>query len=159
TGSAGYRFDLANNWFIEPSAGVVWSRTHVDPLFSSGTQILADVVGAFPPSILQVNTFDRVLGRFGIRVGTTFAAGDVVPQPVATAAVWREFAGNVTTTVNGSPIANGIAVNPDFIESATTSRVGTYGQFGLGLAGQIVNTGWLGYARVDFREGQNIDGI
>ena len=37
-------------------------------------------------------------------------------------------------------------------------RVGTYGQYSLGLAGQIVNTGWLGFVRVDYRNGEHIDG-
>jgi opacity protein-like surface antigen len=40
-----------------------------------------------------------------------------------------------------------------------SSRVGTYCQYSLGVAGQIVNTGWLGYARVDFREGPKIEGV
>ncbi len=28
--SAGYNFPLANNWFIEPSGGFIWSRATVD---------------------------------------------------------------------------------------------------------------------------------
>jgi hypothetical protein len=27
------------------------------------------------------------------------------------------------------------------------------------MAGQLLNTGWLGYARVDFRTGDNIEGV
>ena len=38
------------------------------------------------------------------------------------------------------------------------SRVGTFGQFGAGVSGQILNTGWLGYARADYRTGDNITG-
>ena len=41
----------------------------------------------------------------------------------------------------------------------STSRVGTYEQFGLGSTFQLVNTGWLGYGRVDYRTGDNIQGI
>jgi opacity protein-like surface antigen len=40
-----------------------------------------------------------------------------------------------------------------------TSREGTFGHLGLGLAGVILDTGWLGYARVDYRFGENIEGI
>ena len=36
--------------------------------------------------------------------------------------------------------------------------MGTYGQFGLGTAAVLGNTGWLGYARVDYRTGENIEG-
>src|SRR5690349_24802970 len=40
----------------------------------------------------------------------------------------------------------------------STSRIGTYGQYSLGVAAQVPNTGWLGYARVDYRNGDNING-
>jgi hypothetical protein len=40
----------------------------------------------------------------------------------------------------------------------TTSRIGTYEQFGLGSTFLLVNTGWLGYARADYRTGDNIEG-
>jgi len=40
----------------------------------------------------------------------------------------------------------------------TSSRVGTYGQFALGVAGQLLGTGWLGYVRGDYRIGDNIEG-
>ena len=36
--------------------------------------------------------------------------------------------------------------------------MGTYGQFALGTAAAIVNTGWLGYARVDYKVGEDVDG-
>jgi len=42
--------------------------------------------------------------------------------------------------------------------TTSTSRVGTYGQFALGTAAAIINTGWLGYARVDYKVGEDIDG-
>ncbi len=45
-----------------------------------------------------------------------------------------------------------------FTAATTTSRIGTYGQYSLGIAGQVVNTGWLGFARVDYRNGETIDG-
>ena len=36
--------------------------------------------------------------------------------------------------------------------------MGTYGQFALGTAAAIINTGWLGYARVDYKVGEDIEG-
>ena len=47
----------------------------------------------------------------------------------------------------------------NYNQSTTTSRVGTYGQYSIGLAGQIVNTGWLGFVRVDYRNGDRIEGL
>jgi opacity protein-like surface antigen len=54
----------------------------------------------------------------------------------------------------------GLAGTPaqTFTQTTSTSRVGTYGQYSLGIAGQIVNTGWLGFARIDYRDGNNING-
>jgi hypothetical protein len=37
--------------------------------------------------------------------------------------------------------------------------LGTYGQFSAGAAAQLANSGWAGYARLDIREGSNIEGI
>src|SRR5262245_44729184 len=34
--SAGYQFQLQNSWFIEPSAGFIWSKTKVDPFNAVG---------------------------------------------------------------------------------------------------------------------------
>jgi Autotransporter beta-domain len=40
SGNVGYHSDLPNNWFIEPSVGVNWSRTYVDPLsFAASTTV------------------------------------------------------------------------------------------------------------------------
>jgi hypothetical protein len=38
------------------------------------------------------------------------------------------------------------------------TRVGTFGQFGLGTAAQLANTGWLGFVRADYRTGDDIHG-
>ncbi len=38
TGNIGYRFDLPEKWFIEPSLGGVLSHVNVDPFDVSGTQ-------------------------------------------------------------------------------------------------------------------------
>ena len=36
--------------------------------------------------------------------------------------------------------------------------MGTYGQYSLGLAGQVANSGWLGFVRGDYRKGSDIEG-
>ncbi len=42
--------------------------------------------------------------------------------------------------------------------SINGTGVGTYGTYSLGVAGQIKNTGWLGYLRVDYTNGNNLEG-
>jgi opacity protein-like surface antigen len=41
----------------------------------------------------------------------------------------------------------------------STNNIGTFGQYSLGVSGQIVNTGWLGFVRVDYRDGPRMEGL
>jgi outer membrane autotransporter protein len=151
--SAGYNFDLGNNWFIEPSAGFIYSRTSVDNFVNPGTPALA-IAG-----LITTNDVVSEIGRASLRVGKTIETPNIIWQPFASASVFHEFAGNVISNYASLPNGsfNGGLVAP-FAQTTATSRVGTYGQYSLGIAGQIVNTGWLGFARVDYRNGNNIDG-
>jgi outer membrane autotransporter protein len=87
-------------------------------------------------------------------VGTSVTAGNIAWQPFAAASVWREFDSDVTSTflTNQCPCGAPVSLN------ISTSRVGTFGQFGLGTAAQITNTGWLGFVRADYRTGEEIHG-
>ena len=40
----------------------------------------------------------------------------------------------------------------------SSSRVGTYGDYSAGIAAQVLNTGWLSYVRVDYLDGEFING-
>jgi opacity protein-like surface antigen len=158
--SAGYNFDLGNNWFIEPSAGFVYSRTSVDNFLNPGTAALS------VPGLISTNDIESEIGRLSVRVGKAIPTPTVIWQPFASASVFHEFAGNVVTNysslpnsfvINNFPVAGSVTPST-FAQQTSTSRVGTYGQYSLGVAAQIVNTGWLGFARVDYRNGDNING-
>src|SRR5262249_13843306 len=41
TGNVAYNQNLGAGWFVEPSAGILWSRTQVDSLNVPGTMVLA----------------------------------------------------------------------------------------------------------------------
>jgi len=159
TGNVAYNQNLGNNWFIEPSAGIIWSRTHVDPLNVPGTGVLGTPVGPgfVPPWVLTVQDIDSTLGRLSLRVGTTVASGNVVWQPFASASVFHEFQGGVTSSLTSNFSAIGVSL-PTLNSTVTTSSLGTYGQFGLGIAAQFLNTGWVSYLRGDYRTGDNIEG-
>ena len=155
TSSAGYHMPLANAWFVEPSVGVVWSRVEADALAVPGA---AFTVPGFGPTVLPAGmvTFDTVnslLGRAGVRVGTTIMTSTMAWQPYGVVNIWHEFAGAATAHFTCAP-----AVGCTFPLDISTTRVGTYGQFGLGVAAQVLQTGWLGYARVDYRKGENLEG-
>jgi opacity protein-like surface antigen len=157
--SAGYNFDLGNNWFIEPSAGFVYSRTSVDNFINPGT------VALNIPGMISTNDIESEIGRLSVRVGKAIPTPTVIWQPFASASVFHEFAGNVITNYTSLPNSAflnltgvGTGIPQTFTQTTSTSRVGTYGQYSLGVAAQIVNTGWLGFVRVDYRNGSNIDG-
>jgi outer membrane autotransporter protein len=90
-------------------------------------------------------------------VGTTVTTGQVTWQPYFTASVFHEFAGDVTArslATGADPSINGI-----LLTTHSNGGVGTYGQFALGTAAVLGNSGWLGYARVDYRFGDVIEGV
>ena len=151
--SAGYNADLGNGWFIEPSAGFVYSNTSVDNFVTPGATALG-VQG-----LVTTNNIESELGRLTLRGGRTISTPSIIWQPFATVSVFHEFAGNVVA--NYASLPNSIFFNnapSTFTQQTVTSRIGTYGQYSLGVAAQVVNTGWLGFARVDYRDGDNIRG-
>ncbi|MGH7888606.1 MAG: autotransporter outer membrane beta-barrel domain-containing protein, partial [Candidatus Binatia bacterium] len=150
-GNIGYNYGLPDNWFIEPSAGVLWSRVSVDPFDTSGTLVLANSPGVAVPGTVSINPIYSTLGRVSLRVGTTFDAGGVILQPFATVSGFREFVGNNSASITGFA-GSGLAGN------LSATNIGNYGQFGLGAAAIIPNTGWLAYVRADYRTGEHIDG-
>jgi opacity protein-like surface antigen len=156
--NAGYNHQLGNGWFIEPSAGIIVSRVEVDPLNVAGTLILANNPGFAPPGTLQIHDVKSTLGRLSLRTGTTIVSDRIAWQPFATASVYHEFEGNSTASYSTDPTALPLLPIPAIGGQLVTNRVGTYGQFGLGVAGQLVGTGWLGYVRGDYRTGDRIEG-
>jgi outer membrane autotransporter protein len=143
SGSLGYHWNVPNStWFIEPSIAGIWSRTSIDPL---------NAIGVFPRvnATVQFNTIDSFIGRAGVRFGTTMQSGNVIYQPFVALSAWHEFEGDIQANLSvfGTPFA-----------SVTIPNIGTYGQYSLGVNAQIADTGWLGYARVDYRNGDHIEG-
>jgi opacity protein-like surface antigen len=152
--SAGYNADLGNGWFVEPSGGFIYSRTSVDNFVNPGTATLP------VPGLISTNDVESEIGRLSIRAGKTIETSNIIWQPFASASVFHEFAGNVTSNYSSLPNGLFLGGNPlTYTQSTSTSRVGTYGQYSLGIAAQVINTGWLGFVRVDYRSGDNIYGV
>ena len=92
--STGYNFDLGQDWFIEPSAGFVYSKTSVDNFTAPGVfgPNFTGITG-----VIQTNDVISEIGRASLRVGKTIVTPSVIWQPFATASVFHEFAGDVTS--------------------------------------------------------------
>src|SRR5207253_9475671 len=99
-GNVGYNHNFGNNWFIEPSAGIVYSRTHVDALNVPGTLVVGS--GGVPPWVLAINDIQSTLGRLSVRVGTSIASNDVLLQLFASASVLHEFKGGVASSLTSN---------------------------------------------------------
>jgi opacity protein-like surface antigen len=161
TANAAYNIPLPKNWFIEPSIGMIWSTANFDPLNVSGTLVLLNSPFIGAPGTVQIQEIESLLGRISLSTGTMFQSGGVTWQPFFTASLFHEFMGDVTTDISTSFVSLGGGVftgADDGTAVSKTSRVGTYAQFALGTAAVLGNTGWLGYGRVDYRTGENIDG-
>jgi opacity protein-like surface antigen len=171
-GNIGYRFDLPGNLTLEPSVGGIFSHTSVDQF--SGNDIngsigvtvaalsFAGVSSIAANGALQIHDVESLLGRASVRLGTSLplAGGQVVAYPFLTASVFHEFEGTAT----GSLAASGMffASGPNQFQGGgtlTTGGIGTYAQIGAGSAFQLANTGWIGFARADYRSGENVQGV
>jgi len=102
---------------------------------------------------VKFNEFNSELARAGFRTGTSIMAGDWGIQPFVAGSIWHEFA----EQTNAEFIANGGTANA-FTVPLGVSRVGTFFQGGVGVAAQLLNTGFVGYIRGDARAGENITG-
>jgi opacity protein-like surface antigen len=163
SGSVGYNYQVPNSkWFIEPSAGLIWSRTKVGAL---------DVNTALPSGsagfsgTAQINDITSTIGRAGVRFGTTFESGNIVYQPFAAVSVWHDFASNITGTYQSCPncifvtVPGGPTVAGSVTGNLSTTNVGTFGQYSVGISGQVEHTGWLGFARLDYRDGDRLESL
>src|SRR5262249_4318615 len=65
------------------------------------------------------------------------------------------FFHNINPNPNGPPNF----VNTLVTGTASTNNVGTFGQYSVGVSGSIKDTGWLGFARVDYRAGPEMHGL
>lgn len=165
TGNLGYQFAFDQGWFVEPSAGVVYSQASVDPLKTGGEIFALNSPSFAFPVTVRIKDFDSLLARGSVRVGKNFVFDQYALQPFFTASVINEFADPVQTDVatNFGSVLDGAFNQPGFnifdqTARITSKRIGTFGQFSVGLAGQILNTGWLGYIRGDYRTGDRVEG-
>ena len=135
----GYNFRLNNGYFIEPQVGLHLTRANFDTVNLPANQQMA------------INSVDSTLFRASVRAGKTFNVADrLVAQPFITASVLHEFENQLGEQFF-EPVGN-------VVIPITTSQVGTFWQYGAGIAASVPGTGVLGFVRFDGRAGENIQG-
>jgi outer membrane autotransporter protein len=169
-GNVGFKVPLPSNWFVEPSAGVMWSLVKVDTINTPGSALFQFLNAGS----VSIDDIQSILGRVSLRFGTTFAAAGVVWQPFVTGSVFHEFADEATATskIGGPENAASCAGFPDcppsgfFLNSfrnqtltTSSSRIGTYSQIGIGTAAVFGTSGWLAFGRADYKAGENMEGF
>jgi outer membrane autotransporter protein len=170
-GAHGYSFSGAvvyywevpkSNWVVEPSAGIIISSVKVDP-FNSIT------AGTESPSFndrlsgtLYLNDINSDIGHIGLQIGQKIQTSGVLWEPFAAISVWHEFGSNLTSRYATCPFCTATSTGPTFTTvsaTSSTSTFGTYGQYSLGIFAWLNETGWLGFARIDFRDGPNLQSL
>jgi hypothetical protein len=166
-GNVGYRIPLPSKWFVEPSGGAIWSRVQVDPISTPGTALF-DFANT---GAVKIDDIESVLGRASLRIGTSITDGQTAWQPFVTGTVFREFAANATATSRiGGPDVIPCLLGPLFCPTppvlpnqykgwalnTETTRIGTFGQVGVGTTAAYGN--WLSYGRFDYKFGERVEG-
>ena len=147
TAEAGYTYHFQNGVFngvfVTPSLGFAYTNANF--------QQLALLPGSTVQPTLNVGAIVSDLGRLGATLGDTFATPFWALTPNVNVSVWHEFAGAIPSVFNYAP--------SNFTDTVSQTRVGTFGQFGIGLIAQpIQNPNWTLFARADWRTGSNIYG-
>jgi len=165
-GSVGYNYQIPGfgSWFVEPSAGFLYSNVRVDALNMAGN---AFTFGTPTAGLLSgTETFADIteaIGRLGLRVGTSLSYGSLELQPFAAVSVWHDFAGNINANWSSTP---GLLTCDPCVPRSTGlltasysgTNIGTFGQYSVGVAGTLPKTGWVGFVRGDYRNGPNLTG-
>jgi fibronectin-binding autotransporter adhesin len=154
TAEAGYTYHfqngifngIFNGVFVTPSIGFSYTNANF--------QQLNLLPGSLVPPTLNLGAVVSDLGRFGATLGDTFATTYWALTPNVNVSVWHEFAGAIpsvfTSAQPGQPILT---------DNVSETRIGTFGQFGIGLTAQpIQNPNWTLFARADWRTGSDIYG-
>jgi opacity protein-like surface antigen len=94
-----------------------------------------------------------------LRFGTTVESGNIIYQPFAAVSVWHDFDHDITANFQSCPgCFNGVGLG-NVTGSLSSTNVGTFGQYSVGISGQIADTGWLGFVRVDYRNGDKLESL
>jgi outer membrane autotransporter protein len=132
----GYKFDIFDNWYIEPSGGLEYVKTNFDNHFSLTT------------ASVPLRDGDAWRGNLRVRVGTSWMSGDVRWEPSLTLGVYDVFAGSSSTVLLSGPTSISLPSNKDKVVGELQGSINF---------ANLAN-GWSGFARLDARIGDHLTG-
>lgn len=129
----GYKFELPNHYYIEPTAGLEYVRTDFDH------------ASALTATTVPLNNGDALRTRAGARIGTEWVAGSVRVEPSVLALAYE-----IAEASNNALLVNGTSISmPSDVGRARGEVQGLVNVFDLA-------TGLSGFARVDSRFGDGL---
>ncbi|WP_162240239.1 autotransporter outer membrane beta-barrel domain-containing protein [Methylobacterium sp. Leaf93] len=135
-GNIGYRFDLPNALYIEPTAGL----EYVSTVFSRKTGGTAGTIA--------LQDGDAFRGRIGARLGTEFVQDDIRVEPSITGLVYDVFSESGTTTAFGSGTRLTGLTNVGKVRGEIQASMNFFN----------LKTGVSGFLRADYRIGDDLVG-
>jgi outer membrane autotransporter protein len=129
----GYKFNLPNGYYVEPTAGLEYVRTN----FDHATELTATTVA--------LHNGDALRARAGARVGTEWVIGHVRVEPSLLGQVYE-----IAEATNNALLVNGTSISmPSDVGRARGEIQGLVNVLDL-------QTGLSGFARVDTRFGEDL---
>ncbi|HLK84822.1 MAG TPA: autotransporter outer membrane beta-barrel domain-containing protein [Xanthobacteraceae bacterium] len=129
----GYKFELPNHYYIEPTAGLEYVRTNFDH------------ASALTATTAPLNNGDALRTRAGARIGAEWVAGSVRVEPSLLALVWE-----IADATNNALLVNDTSISlPSDVGRLRGELQGLVNVFDL-------QTGLSGFARVDSRFGDGL---
>jgi outer membrane autotransporter protein len=136
--NAGYKVDLRQNWYAEPTAGLEYVRSIYDQTTSLTTSTVA------------LNDGYIFRGRIGARTGVEWTANNVRYEPSVTAFAYNVFSASQLPTALLNAGGGGITLPSDVNK--------TRGEIQASITVVDLGSGWSGFARGDLRFQDNLIG-
>ncbi|MFO1118044.1 MAG: autotransporter outer membrane beta-barrel domain-containing protein [Beijerinckiaceae bacterium] len=129
--NVGYKFNLADNWYVEPTAGAEYIRT----VFNNTTQLTNTIVALENGYVWR--------GRAGARIGVEWVSGGLRFEPSLTALVYDVFSASKTGSALINAAGGGLTLPSDL------GKVG--GEFQAAFNVANLANGLSGFVRADLR--------
>ncbi len=132
----GYRYDLQQAWYVEPTAGLEYVQTN----YSNQTALTSTTVALQDGDVFR--------GRIGAHLGVSWVDNNIRYEPTFTALAYDLFQVTTPTALLSGPTGLFLPNQLGKISGEVQAAVNFIN----------LSNGWSGFARADFRFGENFVG-